>query len=365
MATIVMTGGTSGLGQVAANRLLATPGTRLLLGARRPGPPAAETIPLDLAYLDNVRSFAAAVGERLDAIPIDALVLNAGRSGDAAGRTADGFETTFVVNHLAHYLLLRLLLPRLADHARIVLTTSGTHDPARRAPLPPPRHADAQLLAHPELDPDRDRQPRAASGRAYTASKLCVVLTARALAAQPEARARQFTVIAYDPGRTPGTGLRSDARPMARQRHTRRPERRNDPPASDRHQPDSRRLRRLELGLPGPSRPTDLTMAHTRPSFHLGQFCRRAGGVKMQPPTGGTILTAATTGTPSRPEGRPRRETGQHLVRPRTARPLPRPCHSCCGGRPRDPRPVVAARMAGLGDIRAGPYSSRRGLPRS
>jgi NAD(P)-dependent dehydrogenase (short-subunit alcohol dehydrogenase family) len=206
VATIVMTGGTSGLGQVAANRLLATPSTRLLLGARRPGPPAAETIPLDLAYLDNVRSFAAAVGGRLDAIPIDALVLNAGRSGDAAGRTADGFETTFVVNHLAHYLLLRLLLPRLADHARIVLTTSGTHDPAQRAPLPPPRHADAQLLAHPELDPDRDRQPRTASGRAYTASKLCVVLAARALAAQPEARARQFTVVAYDPGRTPAPG---------------------------------------------------------------------------------------------------------------------------------------------------------------
>ncbi len=207
MTTIVMTGGTSGLGQVAASRLLAARGTRVLLGARRPGPPAAETIPLDLAYLDSVRSFAAAVGERLGADPIDTLVLNAGRSGDTAARTADGLETTFAVNHLAHYLLLRLLLPRLADHATIVLTTSGTHDPAQRAPLPPPRHADAQLLAHPELDPDRDRKPRAATGRAYTASKLCVVLTARALAAQPEARARQFTVIAYDPGRTPGTGL--------------------------------------------------------------------------------------------------------------------------------------------------------------
>src|SRR4029453_14753733 len=99
-----MTGGTSGLGQVAANRLLATPSTRLLLGARRPGPPAAETIPLDLAYLDSVRSFAAAVGERLGTDPIGTLVLNAGRSGDAAARTADGLETTFAVNHLAHYL---------------------------------------------------------------------------------------------------------------------------------------------------------------------------------------------------------------------------------------------------------------------
>jgi hypothetical protein len=40
------------------------------------------------------------------------------------------------------------------------------------------------------------------------------VLAARALAAQPEARARQFTVIAYDPGRTPGTGLLRDHGPV-------------------------------------------------------------------------------------------------------------------------------------------------------
>lgn len=78
MTTIVMTGGTSGLGQVAASRMLAAPGTRLLLGARRPGPPATETLPLDLTRLDSVRSFAMAVDERLGAIPIDALVLNAG-----------------------------------------------------------------------------------------------------------------------------------------------------------------------------------------------------------------------------------------------------------------------------------------------
>jgi NAD(P)-dependent dehydrogenase (short-subunit alcohol dehydrogenase family) len=224
MTTIVMTGGTSGLGQVAADRLLATPATRLLLGARRPDPAAAETLPaaaetlpLDLTRLDSARAFAAAVSERLGTTPIDALVLNAGRSGrDADGRTADGYETTFAVNHLAHYLLLRLLLPRLGDHARIILTTSGTHDPAQHAPVPPPRHATARLLAHPELDPDRDQRPRKAAGHAYTASKLCVVLTARALAAQPEARARRFTVVAYDPGRTPGTGLLRDEGPVPR-----------------------------------------------------------------------------------------------------------------------------------------------------
>jgi hypothetical protein len=41
-----------------------------------------------------------------------------------------------------------------------------------------------------------------------------VVLTARALAAQPEARARQLTVVAYDPGRTPGTGLMRNEGPV-------------------------------------------------------------------------------------------------------------------------------------------------------
>jgi NAD(P)-dependent dehydrogenase (short-subunit alcohol dehydrogenase family) len=191
--------------------MLAAPGTLLLLGTRDQGTPGAETLSLDLTRLQSARSFAAAVIERLDATPIDALVLNAGRAGDADQRTVDGYETTFVVNHLAHYLLLRLLMPHLADHARIVLTTSGTHDPAQRAPLPPPRHANARLLAHPELDPDRDAQPRAAAGRAYTSSKLCVVLTARALATHPQAQARQLTVVAYDPGRTPGTGLMRDS----------------------------------------------------------------------------------------------------------------------------------------------------------
>jgi NAD(P)-dependent dehydrogenase (short-subunit alcohol dehydrogenase family) len=208
MTTVVMTGATSGLGEIAAKRLMQSPNTRLLIGARRSGPPGAETLALDMAQLDNVRSFASALGDRLDTTEIDALVLNAGmQSPHADTRTSDGFETTFAVNHLAHYLLLRLLLPRLAQGAIIVLTTSGTHDPAERTIIPPPRHADARLLAYPELDADRDRQPRVAGGRAYSSSKLCNLLTARALATRPGAQARQFTVIAYDPGPTPGTGL--------------------------------------------------------------------------------------------------------------------------------------------------------------
>jgi NAD(P)-dependent dehydrogenase (short-subunit alcohol dehydrogenase family) len=207
MTTIVMTGGTSGFGAIAAERLARSGDARLILGARRARPASAgESIPLDLTRLDSVRAFATSVAERLGDTPVDALVLNAGVvRPDDAGRTTDGFETTFAVNHLAHYLLLRLLMPALADGAVVVLTTSGTHDPANRAGLAPPRHADAELLAHPDRDPDRDTRPRKAGEHAYTASKLCAVLTARSLAQH-----RRVTAVAYCPGQVFGTGLAKD-----------------------------------------------------------------------------------------------------------------------------------------------------------
>lgn len=144
-----MTGGTSGFGATAAARLRRSGESRLILGVRRPTP-VGESIPLDLAGLESVRAFATSVRERLADAPVDALVLNAGMiRADVTGRTVDGFETTFAVDHLAQYLLVRLLLPVLADGAVVVLTTSGTHDHATRAGLEPPRHADAELLAHP------------------------------------------------------------------------------------------------------------------------------------------------------------------------------------------------------------------------
>lgn len=199
VSTIVMTGGTSGFGAIAAERLTASGTTRLILGARRP------------TALDSVRAFATAVRERLDGTPVDALVLNAGVvRPDADGRTVDGFETTFAVNHLAHYLVVRGLLPDLGDGAVVVLTTSGTHDPATRAGLETPRHADAELLAHPDRDPDRDARPGKAGQHAYTASKLCAVLTARQLSAHPDAHVRHLSVVAYCPGQVFGTGLAKD-----------------------------------------------------------------------------------------------------------------------------------------------------------
>jgi NAD(P)-dependent dehydrogenase (short-subunit alcohol dehydrogenase family) len=217
VTTIVMTGATSGLGKVAAERLVSAPNTTVLIGARRPGPPGTELYELDLTSLASVRRFAKSVAARVDGTGIDALVLNAGISLPSADqRSADGYEATFAVNHLAHYLLVDLLRPRLAQSARLIFTTSGTHDPAEGTVIPPPRHANAWLLAFPDRDSELDDKARAAGGRAYSSSKLCAVLTVRSLAADTELRERRVVPVAYDPGPTPGTGLLRATSPILR-----------------------------------------------------------------------------------------------------------------------------------------------------
>ncbi|MGW7595404.1 SDR family NAD(P)-dependent oxidoreductase, partial [Streptomyces rubiginosohelvolus] len=120
--TAVVTGANSGLGFVTA-RELARRGARVVLGCRSElrGAEAAERIraqvpgarvevaPLDLADLTSVRAFAAEhKGDRLDL-----LINNAGVMALPHGRTADGFETQFGVNHLGHFALTGLLLPKL------------------------------------------------------------------------------------------------------------------------------------------------------------------------------------------------------------------------------------------------------------
>jgi NAD(P)-dependent dehydrogenase (short-subunit alcohol dehydrogenase family) len=204
MKSIIMTGATSGLGEIAAHAIAHAPNTRLIIGARRSAAGKVETIPLDLSRLSSVREFAQAVIERLGDTEIDGLVLNAGTqfpTGDQ--RTEDGFETTFGVNVLAHYLLLRLLLPKLASDATVVITTSDTHDPAR-IPLGP-KEFDVEKLAHP---PERRKPTGFSAGfRAYAASKLGDLLIARGLAASNEARTKNLNVVAYNPGLTIGTSL--------------------------------------------------------------------------------------------------------------------------------------------------------------
>ncbi|MGP3999467.1 oxidoreductase [Streptomyces sp. 8N706] len=136
--TAVVTGANSGLGRVTA-RELARHGAHVVLACRdetrgkeaealirREVPRAdVEFARLDLADLSSVRDFARSFGrERLDL-----LVNNAGVMALPHRRTVDGFEMQFGVNHLGHFALAGLLLPKLllAPGARVVGVSSGLH----------------------------------------------------------------------------------------------------------------------------------------------------------------------------------------------------------------------------------------------
>jgi NAD(P)-dependent dehydrogenase (short-subunit alcohol dehydrogenase family) len=126
--TIVVTGANSGIGLTAA-RGLAGAGAHVVLAVRDRGrgEQAAETVrgsrevrELDLADLASVRAFAEAWDRDLDV-----LINNAGVMAVPAARTRDGFELQIGTNHLGHFALTNLLLPRITD--RVVTVSSGAH----------------------------------------------------------------------------------------------------------------------------------------------------------------------------------------------------------------------------------------------
>jgi NAD(P)-dependent dehydrogenase (short-subunit alcohol dehydrogenase family) len=119
---------------------------------------------------------------------------------------ATRFESTFAANHLAHYLLLRQLVKSVRPGGRIILTGSGTHDPAEKTPVTPPIHANAAYLALPQRDPQEECRPRQAAFRAYSSSKLCNIMTAREAAK----RYPSLSVMAFYRGYVPHTALGRD-----------------------------------------------------------------------------------------------------------------------------------------------------------
>lgn len=136
--TVLITGGTGGIGRATAIRL-ATMGARVGITGRDPGRTqraAAEissesrngvvdAFAADLSSQSEVRRLAAEV---LDAYPrLDVLINNVGGFWSHRRVTADGLEHTFALNHLAPFLLTNLLLDRLiaSAPARIVTVSSG------------------------------------------------------------------------------------------------------------------------------------------------------------------------------------------------------------------------------------------------
>lgn len=125
---VVVTGANSGIGRAAAAEL-ARHGAEVTLAVRdeAKGREAAaamsgtvEVRRLDLADLSSVRAFAEGWEGSLDV-----LIDNAGVMATPQRRTVDGFELQVGTNHLGHFALTNLLLPRLTD--RVVVVSSSAH----------------------------------------------------------------------------------------------------------------------------------------------------------------------------------------------------------------------------------------------
>jgi NAD(P)-dependent dehydrogenase (short-subunit alcohol dehydrogenase family) len=179
-----------------------------------------ETLPLDLGSLESIRSFVNDFKTH-DFPPLRALVCNAGiQVVSGTSYTRDGFEITFGVNHLGHFLLTHLLLNSLVAPARIVMVSSDTHDPAQSTGMPEPHYLSAVDLAWPEKNtgPAKNRANANIIGRRrYTTSKLCNVLFTYELSRRlQEEGMESINVNAYNPGLMPGTGLARDYNPLMR-----------------------------------------------------------------------------------------------------------------------------------------------------
>jgi len=140
--TVVITGGTSGIGEVAAVEL-ARQGARIVLIARDPeragmtlsklrnaNPGAQHTSHLaDLSRISEMRRTAKEIAQSEP--EIDVLINNAGALFNTRKVTEDGLEMTFATNHMAYFVVTNLLLPNLKPGARIVSTASDAHKGAK------------------------------------------------------------------------------------------------------------------------------------------------------------------------------------------------------------------------------------------
>jgi NAD(P)-dependent dehydrogenase (short-subunit alcohol dehydrogenase family) len=174
--TVVITGATSGIGQVAAEKLAAM-GARMVLVARDKSRGEAELAQLraitpginhsihyaDLSQLGEVKRVAAEIAA---AEPrIDVLINNAGALFGSRQVTSDGLELTFATNHMSYFVLTHGLRERLhaSSPSRVVNVSSDAHK--------------GQKLNFDDL------QSTSYSGfNAYGRSKLCNILFTRELA---------------------------------------------------------------------------------------------------------------------------------------------------------------------------------------
>lgn len=236
MKTVIITGGNSGLGYYCAQEIAKNKDWYVVIACRdrekatqavtklkeQTSRELLTTMLLNLASFASIRQFAQEFACR-GLPPLGAIVCNAGvQFIQRRTYTKDGFEETFAVNHLGHFLLVNLLLKQLVAPARIIFVSSDTHDPDKITGMPAPHFSDPKLIAKPEQDNFLQDKSIGIAGRiAYTTSKLCNILCAYELSRllqeqEYSTKNNPITVNVFNPGLMPGSGLAQDYPPLAR-----------------------------------------------------------------------------------------------------------------------------------------------------
>ncbi|GAA3034336.1 SDR family NAD(P)-dependent oxidoreductase [Microbacterium dextranolyticum] len=184
--TIVITGASDGIGAAAARQLHDAGETVVVVGRSAEKTRAvAESLGApwhlaDFAELDQVRALAQTLRETYPRI--DVLANNAGGVFGERTLTADGFERTFQVNHLAGFLLTQLLRDRLIESGASVIQTSSVA---------------ARAFSRFDID-DLQAERRYTSSTAYGNAKLANILFTTELARRLGGRG--VSAVAFHPG---------------------------------------------------------------------------------------------------------------------------------------------------------------------
>lgn len=227
MRTVIITGANVGIGFATAKFLSAQPGWHVLLACRNESKArqAIDSIkqahpnslvgfvPLDLFSLSSVRRVPGLLAG-MQVPPISGLILNAGGFNMKAKSlefTEDGFERTFQLNFLGHFLLANLLVKQMTPPSRIIFVSSDIHDPAavKLGKLLPPRYGPVSDAAR-GAGSAAKLHPMARYGTA----KMFAMMAAYELDRNLRQSRRSVTVNSWSPGVIPTTQAGRDMNPL-------------------------------------------------------------------------------------------------------------------------------------------------------